>query len=1112
VYSIWSFPFSFNLPPFRELSAVPFANCHTASSRIVIRHSNPFVFSNFIRAAWILAVIVTCGSAQGVWASATATTTTLSVSSGGSEVSTVASGSVITLRAAVNAGTVAVTTGQVNFCDASATYCSDIRLLGTAELTSAGVATIKIVPGIGSHSYKAVFVGTNSNSTSSSSAFGLEVTGLYPTTTSIASSGGPGSYALTATVSTAGIFAADDAVSFLDTSNANHSLGTTGLGTETMGLNFLNSSNPATGENPDSLAVGDFNNDGIPDLAVPNNVFGGPITLLLGKEDGTFESTTVVTPPYLAPCRVVAGDFNGDGNLDLAALNCNYVGSVTILLGKGDGTFAQAASSPSTGYGPVSIAVGDFNGDGNLDLVVVNQGSPVVATVLLGNGDATFTATATNSSLPYLPETVQVGDFNGDGKADLVVSCGSDGSLMIFLGNGDGTFSQTPVSPTTGPDPNGVAVGDFNGDGKLDLAVTTGGVFGNDILTVLLGNGDGTFTAAGPGLSVGVEPQGIVVGDFNADGKADLAVPSYGSDTVTVLLGNGDGTFTPATSPATGSSPYGIATTDFNGDGKADLAIVNNASDNVTVLLSQASETAVATIAGISVLGTGTHQIQASYAGDSNNSPSLSSTIGLAAQLGTSTVTVTPSSSSVTTTQAFSVTIAVNGASGNPTPTGTVTLTSGSYTSTASVLASGSAMISIPAGSLAIGAATLTASYSGDGNYAAAIGTASVTVKSPATPTVMVTPSSSSITTIQAFTVTVVVNGASGNPTPTGTVTLTSGSYASSAATLSNGSATIAVPAGSLAIGTNALTVNYSGDGNYTANTGATSVTVRALMSPMVTVTLSSSSITTAQALTVMVAVSGASGNPTPTGTVTLTSGSYASLAATLSNGSATIAVPAGSLAIGTNALTVNYSGDGNYIANIGTAPIMVAAPVNPSITVAGTAVTIPSGATTGNISTISVTPAGGFTGSVALTAAVTSSPAGAQDPPSLSFGSTTPISITGAKAETATLTFSTTAATITALVPADRSGIPWWMTGGATLAGVLCFGVRRRRAWRVMLGVLTILIALTSGVVACGGGGGGGGNSGTSNPGTTPGTYTVTITGTSGPTTSMGTVTLTVQ
>ena len=198
------------------------------------------------------------------------------------------------------------------------------------------------------------------------------------------------------------------------------------------------------------------------------------------------------------------------------------------------------------------------------------------------------------------------------------------------------------------------------------------------------------------------------------------------------------------------------------------------------------------------------------------------------------TVTVTPSSSSVTTEQTLSVMVVVGDGIGSRTPTGSIILTSGNYTSAATTLSSGGATVSVPAGSLAIGTDTLTASYTPDtasaSAYTKASGSASVTVTAPAktTPTVMVTPSSSSITTAQGLTVTVTVRGGSGNPTPTGTVTLTSGSYTSGATTLSGGSAAITIPAGSLATGTDTLTASYPGDSNYVSAIGATSVTVTA--------------------------------------------------------------------------------------------------------------------------------------------------------------------------------------------------------------------------------------------------------------------------------------------
>ena len=285
------------------------------------------------------------------------------------------------------------------------------------------------------------------------------------------------------------------------------------------------------------------------------------------------------------------------------------------------------------------------------------------------------------------------------------------------------------------------------------------------------------------------------------------------------------------------------------------------------------------------------------------------------------------------------------------------------------------------------------------------------------------------------------------------------------------------------------------------------------LAAPTVSVAPAASSITTAQALSVSVTVSGGTGNQTPTGTVTLTSGSYTSAAATLNGGSVTINVPANSLAVGTDTVTVNYTPDTAsstvYSGASGTASVTV---TSPSFALSSTAVTVTPGVTTGNTSTITVTPAGGFTGNVALTAAITSSPSGAQYPPTLSFGSTSPVSITGATAGTATLTISTTASSSASLVLPKHSGVPWYASSGAALACLLLFGIRaRRRSWRTILGMLAFLLALTSGVLACGGKGSGGGG-GTSNPGTTAGTYTVTVTGVSGSLTQTATVAVAVN
>lgn len=306
--------------------------------------------------------------------------------------------------------------------------------------------------------------------------------------------------------------------------------------------------------------------------------------------------------------------------------------------------------------------------------------------------------------------------------------------------------------------------------------------------------------------------------------------------------------------------------------------------------------------------------------------------------------------------------------------------------------------------------------------------TVQITQAALITPTVTVSASPSSITTGQALGVTVSVGGGTGNPTPTGSVTLSGGGYTSAATTMGGGSAMINVPAGSLAVGSDLLTVNYTPDSNssstYSSASGSNTVTVSKI-TPTVSVTPNPSSITTAQALSVTATVSGGSGNPIPTGSVTLSGAGYTSAATTLSGGSAMINVPAGSLAKGTDLLTVSYSGDSNFNTTTGTASVTVTVPPPPSFTVSGTSVSVEPGAASGNTSTVTVTPANGFTGSVVLTAAVTSSPLFPEFLPTLSFGTTSPVSVTGANAGTATLTISATAATSAALSYPRRPGFP---------------------------------------------------------------------------------------
>lgn len=721
---------------------------------------------------------------------------------------------------------------------------------------------------------------------------------LYPTTTDLTATGNPGDYTLTATITGGHPVPPTGTVTFIDTSNANYVLGTAPVSelTALFALSFFDAGSPQVSGSPSESAVADYNRDGKPDLALPGDgaTFfnaNGQEDVMLGNGDGTFQLLPNFLPLTQASAAV-AGDFNGDGKTDLAALQ-SFGGPVTILLGNGDGTFTAGQPIPIPLQGGQQIVTADFNGDGIADLAVLlypTGGTNDLAqcAILLGNGDGTFTAGAplTLNGQDPSPVDFAVGDFNGDGKPDLAVLDNEYNNMTIYLGNGDGTF--TPVaqtSPVVGePNTNNsIVAADFNGDGNLDLAVVNVNPNGNDspsTIEILLGNGDGTFTQTPVSPVGGALTYSLAVGDFNGDGKADLAAANEDGisgvptspGTINVLLGNGDGTFVPLQTIFTGGNPFAVATADFNNDGLSDIAegwVAPPLLVEVNILLAEQTGTIIssATAAGISIVGTGTHWVEAVYSGDSYYAGSTSQAIPLTAEPVGTTLSLTANRTNIVQGQPVLLTATLSPFEAQDhSAGGNVTFYAGAIALGTGALVNGVATLNTT--TLPVGVDSVTAVYPGDANFTAATSPpVTITVTTTTTTTLVALPTSLLVGQTLTLEATVTPGGGA---VPTGTVTFFNGAAVLGTAALNAGGvATLTLMP---AQGIYSMTAAYGGNSIDGPSVSSPPVTVTVASPTTTTLTAVPTILTVGQTLTLTATVA-ASVGPVPDGTVTFLSG-----------------------------------------------------------------------------------------------------------------------------------------------------------------------------------------------------------------------------------------------
>ncbi|MDE5094452.1 MAG: FG-GAP-like repeat-containing protein [Trichodesmium sp. St11_bin5] len=340
-------------------------------------------------------------------------------------------------------------------------------------------------------------------------------------------------------------------------------------------LTFETQSFP-TGDDPEAMAVADFNQDGFQDIVVGNSGSPNGISIFLGDGKGGVLTAFFFELEGAVPSRVTVGDMNRDGNQDIVTSNYDN-DNVTVLFGNGKGQFNNS-SNFAVGDNPLKLAVADVNRDNNLDIVIPNWSSDDVS-VLLGNGDGTFMSAMNFTTGGENPREIVIKDINEDRNPDIMVNNFESATVAVLPGNGDGTFGSPTSFPALGK-PRGMAGKDLNRDGKLDLVLATREPDG---VSIMLGIGNGFFGFP-TNLPVGTTASNVAIEDLNGDRQFDLVVTNSDSDNISVLLGKGKGLFEPAINFAVGELPFNVVIKDFNNDGKKDIAVTNFRDDTISIL------------------------------------------------------------------------------------------------------------------------------------------------------------------------------------------------------------------------------------------------------------------------------------------------------------------------------------------------------------------------------------------------------------------------------------------------------------------------------------------------------------------------------------------------